>query len=119
MATLKPVDEAKRARLPALYGSLSISQKMEKEELERLDQMPGPGAYFGPESQGFSAIGGQRFSKFRTEPTRSFAKTGWDSWKRVFITKGHRPADAGTGVPPPNTYFKDISNLSTSLKKFL
>ncbi len=102
---------ALRKKCPALYGRRSVGALLEEKELDSLDQEPGPGAYFGPESNGFSAIGKQKFSRHKTEPSVPFAKTGWTEWKGVFITKGHRPANAGEGIPGPGSTFQDLCTL--------
>jgi len=107
-----PIEAALREKFPALYGKESVASLIEKKELESLDLEPGPGAYFGPDSSGFSAMGDQRFSQKKTEPGVKFARTGWKEWERVFITKGHRPADAGHDVPGAGRY-RSMEDLST------
>eukprot|EP00391_Amoebophrya_sp_Ameob2_P007716 CAMPEP_0178994934 /NCGR_PEP_ID=MMETSP0795-20121207/7564_1 /TAXON_ID=88552 /ORGANISM="Amoebophrya sp., Strain Ameob2" /LENGTH=319 /DNA_ID=CAMNT_0020687219 /DNA_START=268 /DNA_END=1224 /DNA_ORIENTATION=+ len=114
MAQLKPVDAERKSKFPSLYGKESVAAIIERKELESLDVEPGPGAYFGPDSSGFGALGNQRFSKSRSEPSVSFARTGWHEWRGVFVTKQHRPAKAGDDVPGADTYFENyMEQLST------
>ncbi|CAD7952302.1 unnamed protein product [Amoebophrya sp. A25] len=113
MSALKPVDAERKSKFPSLYGKESAAAIIERKELESLDVEPGPGAYFGPDSSGFNALGGQRFSRCRSEPSVSFARTGWNEWKGVFVTKQHRPANAGGDVPGAGTYYDSIDQLST------
>ncbi|CAD7925999.1 unnamed protein product [Amoebophrya sp. A120] len=113
MAQLKPVDAERKQKFPSLYGKESAAAIIERKELESLDVEPGPGAYFGPDSSGFNALGNQRFSRCRSEPSVKFAQTGWHEWRGVFVTKQHRPAKAGDDVPGAGTYFDSIDQLST------
>ena len=79
------VSKELRDKYPALYGRPSAGAEMERRELEALDQEPGPGAYFGPDSQGFSSLGAQRFSSKKSEPAVKFAKTGEFEFLSFFL----------------------------------
>lgn len=94
----------------ALYGTPSVFN-LQREDVGDVDE-PGPGQYFGPESAGFHALGQQRFSRNRSEPSVSIARTGWKDWSKVYITKGHVSNSYGVGTPGVGTYRKEPGQLS-------
>jgi len=63
---------------------------------------PGPGYYFGPNSPNYNSIGPQRLGKCQSAPEISLARTGWDNWSKVCITKVHAKAYQGRDSPGAN-----------------
>lgn len=95
---------------------MSHATQLELNDIPETADEPGPGHYFGPESMGFSSLGSQRFSKNRSEPSISVAKTNWEDWKKVTVTKGHIAGMRGLDAPGAGTYL-DTKQLSTLGKK--
>lgn len=77
---------------PPARRQVSIQAQLEANDCPEFANEPGPGHYFGPENSGFSSLGNQKFSKCPSAPEVGFAKTGWQEWKKVIISKGHENA---------------------------
>lgn len=77
----------------------SAQHELELEDVPESANEPGPGHYFGPESQGFSALGKQSFAKYRSAPCISLPRTGWNDWEKVCISKTHSKSYAGRDSP--------------------
>jgi hypothetical protein len=77
---------------PPIHHEMSIQAQLEANDTPEYANEPGPGHYFGPENNGFSSIGKQHFSKSASAPEFEFARTGWQEWKKVIISKGHEGA---------------------------
>jgi len=77
---------------PAAQRELSIQAQLEANDVPEYANEPGPGHYFGPENNGFSSLGPQKFAKCPSAPEIEFARTGWQEWKKVIISKGHEGA---------------------------
>jgi hypothetical protein len=77
---------------PPINKTLSIQAQLEANDVPEFANEPGPGHYFGPENHGFSSMGQQKFSKSASAPSIEFARTGWQEWKKVIISKGHEGA---------------------------
>lgn len=77
---------------PPLHHEMSIQAQLEANDVPEYANEPGPGHYFGPENNGFSSMGKQRFAKCASAPEFEFARTGWQEWKKVIISKGHEGA---------------------------
>lgn len=86
--------KATRRRLdqPPVNRELSIQAQLELNDVSEFANEPGPGHYFGPENNGFSSMGQQKFAKCPSAPEIEFARTGWQEWKKVIISKGHEGA---------------------------
>lgn len=65
----------------------SVSAQLELNDIPESAHEPGPGHYFGPDSQGFNAMGKQLFSKCRSAPEVSLPRTGWENWQKVTVSK--------------------------------
>lgn len=77
---------------PPANSEVSIQAQLEANDVPEYANEPGPGHYFGPENNGFSSLGEQKFSKCPSAPEIGFARTGWQEWKKVMISKGHEGA---------------------------
>lgn len=77
---------------PSINKEMSIQAQLEANDIPEYANEPGPGHYFGPENNGFSSLGPQKFAKCPSAPEIGFAKTGWQEWKKVIISKGHEGA---------------------------
>jgi len=77
----------------------SVQAQLELNDIPEFANEPGPGHYFGPESEGFSALGQQKFSKCPSAPQIGFAKTGWDQWNGILISKNHNKTYVGKDSP--------------------
>merc|ERR1719326_793148 len=77
---------------PSLSRDISIQAQLEANDVPEFANEPGPGHYFGPENNGFSSMGPQKFAKNASAPEIAFARTGWQEWKKVIISKGHEGA---------------------------
>merc|ERR1719326_2524712 len=77
---------------PSLSRDISIQAQLEANDVPEFANEPGPGHYFGPENNGFSSLGNQKFAKNASAPEIEFARTGWQEWKKVIISKGHEGA---------------------------
>merc|ERR1719502_1908687 len=71
---------------------VSLQTQLEANDVPEFANEPGPGHYFGPENYGFSSLGPQKFAKCPSAPEIQFARTGWQEWKKVIISKGHEGA---------------------------
>lgn len=71
---------------------MSIQAQLEANDVPEFANEPGPGHYFGPENNGFSSLGPQKFAKCASAPEISFAPTNWQDWQKVIISKGHEGA---------------------------
>merc|ERR1719326_356963 len=74
---------------PSLSREISIQAQLEANDVPEFANESGPGHYFGPENNGFSSLGQQKFSKCASAPEIEFARTGWQEWRKVIISKGH------------------------------
>jgi len=77
---------------PHVNKEVSIQAQLEANDVPEFANEPGPGHYFGPENNGFSSMGKQRFAKCASAPEFEFARTGWQEWQKVIISKGHEGA---------------------------
>jgi len=77
---------------PPMHREMSIQAQLEANDVPEYANEPGPGHYFGPENNGFSSMGRQVFAKCPSAPQLEFARTGWQEWKKVIISKGHEGA---------------------------
>lgn len=77
---------------PSIQKEASIQAQLEANDVPEFANEPGPGHYFGPENQGFSSFGNQKFAKCASAPEIQFPRTGWDGWRKVIISKGHEGA---------------------------
>lgn len=77
---------------PPINREISLQTQLEANDVPEFANEPGPGHYFGPENYGFSSLGPQKFAKCPSAPEIQFAKTGWQEWKKVIISKGHEGA---------------------------
>jgi hypothetical protein len=77
---------------PLVRKDQSIQSQLEANDIPEYANEPGPGHYFGPENHGFSSLGNQKFANCASAPEIGFAKTGWQEWKKVIISKGHEGA---------------------------
>lgn len=76
---------------PALPSKeISIQAQLEMNDVPEYANEPGPGHYFGPESSGFSSVN-NKYAKegLFQDKMIEFPRTGWPSWKKVIISKGH------------------------------
>jgi len=78
---------------------VSLQAQLELNDVPEFANEPGPGHYFGPDSVGFSALGQQRMAKHPSAPEISMARTGWDSWEKVRVSKAHSRAYQGRDSP--------------------
>lgn len=81
-----------RIEHPPAQGDVSIQAQLEANDIPEYANEPGPGHYFGPENNGFSSMGNQKFAKCASAPEIEFPRTGWDEWRKVIISKGHEGA---------------------------
>lgn len=110
---------AQTAPLPLQELEPSRASQLDANDIPDSADEPGPGHYFGPESNGFSSLSVQRFSKNRSEPVISMAKTSWKEWGKVYITKGHVAGMKGKDAPGVGTYLsnKQLSTLGKAAPK--
>jgi hypothetical protein len=84
-------------------GTSSLASRLEQNDTYEFMNEPGPGHYYGPDSAGFSGFRSNKdptiLSKSSSAPEISFAKTGWDRWERVAISKGHEKSMGGKDSP--------------------
>lgn len=84
---------------PGCSQNQSVQHLLELGDVPESANEPGPGHYFGPDSQGFSSLGPQRFAKHRSAPNISLPRTGWNDWEKVCISKVHSRSMAGRESP--------------------
>lgn len=99
----------------------SVQALLDANDMPEHANEPGPGHYFGPESAGFAACGPQKFAKNASAPEIGFARTGWDSWRGVCISKEHGKAFLGRESPGaaydvPEMLSKHGTKVGTSLR---
>mmetsp|Transcript_131025 Transcript_131025/g.184693 ORF Transcript_131025/g.184693 Transcript_131025/m.184693 type:complete len:318 (+) Transcript_131025:63-1016(+) len=99
----------------------SVSAQLELNDIPESAHEPGPGHYFGPDSQGFNALGKQMFSKCRSAPEISLPRTGWDEWQKVTVSKASQGTNLGRESPScaytvPSTLEGHAPKVGTSLR---
>ncbi|OLQ05347.1 hypothetical protein AK812_SmicGene11479 [Symbiodinium microadriaticum] len=99
----------------------SVSAQLELNDIPESAHEPGPGHYFGPDSQGFNALGKQMFSKCRSAPEISLPRTGWDEWQKVTVSKASQGTNLGRESPScaytvPSTLEGQAPKVGTSLR---
>lgn len=99
----------------------SIQSKLEQNDIPTSANEPGPTHYFGPDSQGFSSLGRQKFSKCVSAPEISLPRTGWNEWETILVTKAHQNAYKGRCSPGakyeiPSTLDSKAPKIGTSLR---
>lgn len=94
---------ARAEAVPAFAGMpldlASVSAQLELNDIPESAHEPGPGHYFGPDSQGFNAMGKQLFSKCRSAPEVSLPRTGWENWQKVTVSKASASTNLGRESP--------------------
>ncbi|CAJ1336370.1 unnamed protein product [Effrenium voratum] len=93
----------------------SVSAQLELNDIPESAHEPGPGHYFGPDSQGFNAMGKQMFSKCRSAPEVSLPKTGWDNWQKVTVSKAAEAT--GRGRESPSCAYTVPTTLDVASRK--
>jgi len=96
------------------HGGNSLQAQLELNDVPEFANEPGPGHYFGPDSVGFSALGQQNLAKHHSAPNISMARTGWDSWEKVRVSKVHSRAYVGRDSPGPAYNVEGLLNKKTT-----
>lgn len=100
-----------------IHSGPSLQTQLELNDIPEFASEPGPGHYFGPGSQGFSALGEQRMAKAPSAPELSFPRTGWDEWSKVLISKGHSNSPAFLGKTSTGHEYSPPDTLNTKSMK--
>lgn len=101
---------------PSVGREVSLQAQLEANDIPEFANEPGPGHYFGPDNNGFSSLGNQKFAKCPSAPEIKFPRTGWQGWHKVIISKGHEGAYKLRDSPGA-VYWKDEPIPPSSLNK--
>lgn len=85
---------------------VSLQSLLERNDVPDFATEPGPGHYHVHHS----SLGPQPLGKCQSAPSIGFARTGWDSWQKVVVTKEHSKAQ-GSREGPGHPFHPDHSSI--------